>query len=572
MSLAEKIEAAPPTPPLLPKILTLVAEAERAAEAYGTAARNGVRKLVAPSGKVDPGLLEQHQFAAHGYAWIATYVAALRQIRRWAEDLSAAGALGELEQLLLQAAYGEYLAQFLGGLPMSQVETVRPVDLGISETELVAFDSAAVRTLLMRGNTEAVRQRIAVLLSDALDTGQFGALGLDDSALEEIRRQFRRFVEQEVLPHAHDWHLKDELIPLPVVDKMAELGVFGLTVPEDWGGLGLGKLAMCVVTEELSRGYIGVGSLGTRSEIAAELIRLGGTAAQKERWLPKIASGEILPTAVFTEPNTGSDLASLRTRATRDGDVYRVHGNKTWITHAARADVMTLLVRTDADKPGYQGLSMLLGRSARRTSAASVSLRSIGGAHRRPPATGRPKKPSKKRLKSDCSDSTSFAGSHFVSAIFYLLSIGDISVLPHQIFAHTPPAVKACTTAGISVVVRLVEHEADDRDVGIDRLVGQHGRHRVAAERLGDVPELLVGEVVEHRSRDLRRQGRIAGREDALHLRQGAVSTDHQQVLALDDRRPPRRLAGALLERAGEAILEIAAGDGLKSFQVFGPL
>src|SRR3546814_4932218 len=91
---------------------------------------------------------------------------------------------------------------------------------------------------------------------------------------------------------------------------------------------------MCVVTEELSRGYIGLGSLGTRSEIAAELIRLGGTRAQQEKWLPLIASGEILPTAVFTEPNTGSDLGSLRTRAVRDGDVYRVTGNKTWITRS----------------------------------------------------------------------------------------------------------------------------------------------------------------------------------------------------------------------------------------------
>ncbi len=128
---------------------------------------------------------------------------------------------------------------------------------------------------------------------------------------------------------------------------MSELGVFGLTVPEEFGGLGLGKEAMCVVSEELSRGYIGVGSLGTRSEIAAELILGGGTDAQKEYWLPKIASGEMLPTAVFTEPNTGSDLASLKTRAVRDGDVYKITGQKTWITHPVRADVMTVLARTN---------------------------------------------------------------------------------------------------------------------------------------------------------------------------------------------------------------------------------
>ncbi len=148
---------------------------------------------------------------------------------------------------------------------------------------------------------------------------------------------------------------------------MNELGVFGLTIPENYGGLGLGKEAMCVVSEELSRGYIGVGSLGTRSEIAAELILGGGTDAQKEHWLPKIASGEVLPTAVFTEPNTGSDLASLKTRAVREGDVYKITGQKTWITHPVRADLMTVLTRTNPAELGYRGLSMFLAEKPRGT-------------------------------------------------------------------------------------------------------------------------------------------------------------------------------------------------------------
>jgi (2S)-methylsuccinyl-CoA dehydrogenase len=126
---------------------------------------------------------------------------------------------------------------------------------------------------------------------------------------------------------------------------------------------------MCVVSEELSRGYIGVGSLGTRSEIAAELILGSGTEEQKRKWLPKIASGEVLPTAVFTEPNTGSDLASLKTRAVRQGDVYKIYGNKTWITHPVRADLMTLLVRTNPTETGYRGLSMLLAEKPRGTDA-----------------------------------------------------------------------------------------------------------------------------------------------------------------------------------------------------------
>jgi (2S)-methylsuccinyl-CoA dehydrogenase len=155
--------------------------------------------------------------------------------------------------------------------------------------------------------------------------------------------------------------------------------VFGLTIAEDYGGLGLGKESMCVVSEELSRGYIGVGSLGTRSEIAAELIIGGGTEEQKRKWLPKLASGEVLPTAVFTEPNTGSDLASLKTRAVRHGDVYKVYGNKTWITHPVRADLMTLLVRTNPNEPGHRGLSMLLAEKPRGSDADPFPAAGMSG-------------------------------------------------------------------------------------------------------------------------------------------------------------------------------------------------
>jgi (2S)-methylsuccinyl-CoA dehydrogenase len=379
MSIAEKRDGAQPSSVALDRLLPLCAEAEAIAESFDIAAKTAVRRLIAPSGRVDAKLLEREQFAAHGYAWIATYVAGLRQMRRWGEALKAHGAFGELERLILQSAFGEYLNQLAGGIAISQVEVVRPGDLGIDDAALRALDSGAARTLRASGNTAAVRARIAELLADALDTGDFGALGLDDEALSMVRDQFRRFVDDEVLPFAHDWHMKDELIPLPVVQKMAELGVFGLTIPEEWGGLGMGKMAMCVVTEELSRGYIGVGSLGTRSEIAGELIRAGGTKAQKEKYLAAIATGKILPTAVFTEPNTGSDLASLRTRAVREGDTYKVYGNKTWITHAARADIMTMLVRTNPDKPGYQGLSMLLAEKPRGTDSDPFPAKGMTG-------------------------------------------------------------------------------------------------------------------------------------------------------------------------------------------------
>ncbi|MDC1213803.1 acyl-CoA dehydrogenase family protein [Rhodospirillales bacterium] len=335
-----------------------------AAEQLYAETRQSVGQLVIKDGRVSGALIEQNQTAVHGLSWVATYVEGLRQMLAWAERLSEEDRLGELEQLMVQAAFGEYLSQLSGGISISQLEIVRPVDLGVSDDALHTFISDAdVQALMAQGNTEPVRARIAALIED----NHFGAPGLSDETLDMVRDQFRRFAEEQVTPYAHNWHLKDELIPIEVVEQMAELGVFGLTVPEEFGGLGLGKMAMCVVTEELSRAYIGVGSLGTRSEIAAELIRLGGTDAQKEHYLPMIASGEILPTAVFTEPGTGSDLASLKTRAVREGDSYKVTGNKTWITHAARSDTMTLLARTNSDIAGYKGLSMLLVEKPRGT-------------------------------------------------------------------------------------------------------------------------------------------------------------------------------------------------------------
>ncbi|MCE2510859.1 MAG: acyl-CoA dehydrogenase family protein [Alphaproteobacteria bacterium] len=363
------------TIPPLPDLLKTAAAALGAADRLVEAAKDAITARVVENSQIKGALLDRHQFAVHGFAWLATYVEGLRQLHSWAERLGNEGGFGECEALTLEIAFGEYLAQIAGGIPMSQVEVVRPSDLGVEEGIVAAFIAdEAVKELAFHGRGDGLRMRLAELLRHSLDTGNFGALGLADETLELIREQFHRFADEQVTPYAHEWHLKDELIPLDIIRQMSELGVFGLTIPEDFGGHGLSKTAMCVVTEELSRAYIGVGSLGTRSEIAAELIRNHGTAAQKERYLPAIANGAILPTAVFTEPNVGSDLASLRTRAVRttnkDGnDVYRVTGNKTWITHAARADLMTLLVRTNPDEKGYKGLSMFLAEKPRGSDA-----------------------------------------------------------------------------------------------------------------------------------------------------------------------------------------------------------
>lgn len=318
-------------------------------------AREALRAKVTVGGKISAAAMEANQFDAHALAWLATYTESLRQMRAWAGRTTQDGTFGEMEALILQIAFGEYLSQIWGGIPMSQGEMARIQDLGL----IAPPPGAAAATLMANGNTDAARQRLVALMRENRGRATFGASGLDDE-LEMIRDQFRRFADEQVAPHAHGWHLRDELIPMDIIEQLAAMGVFGLTIPEEFGGLGMSKASMVVVSEELSRGYIGVGSLATRSEIAAELILCGGTPEQKAQWLPKLASADILPTAVFTEPNTGSDLGSLRTRAVKVGDDWEVTGNKTWITHAARAHVMTLLARTDPDSSDYRGLSMFL--------------------------------------------------------------------------------------------------------------------------------------------------------------------------------------------------------------------
>ncbi|KFC69616.1 Acyl-CoA dehydrogenase [Bosea sp. LC85] len=337
-----------------------------------------VRQKVLVDGKISSLRLEAEQHAAHGLSWLATYVMALREMKAYGERLQAQDRYGATEDYALRVGAGEYAAQIFGGIPMSQGEIVRLAALGLGQKAIAAARGEAAETLISEGNTPENRARLVALFSQSQGLASVGDPGLDET-LEAIRSEMRRFCEAEVTPHAHEWHLENQYIPMPVVEKMAELGVFGLTIPEEFGGMGLSKVSMCVVSEELSRGYIGVGSLGTRSEIAAELILCGGTPEQKAHWLPKIAAGETLPTAVFTEPNTGSDLASLRTRAVRDGDVFRVHGNKTWITHPVRADIMTLLVRTDPDAPGYRGLSMLIAEKPRGTDEEPFPVAGLTG-------------------------------------------------------------------------------------------------------------------------------------------------------------------------------------------------
>ncbi len=365
--------------PILPDLLTLTAAALPPVTQLYERARDAVREMVTENDRVSGKLLEANQTAAHGLSWVATYEQSLKQMQAWAEKVQGEGKFGEIEQLIHQIAFGEYLHQLAGGIPMNQGEVVRLQELGLGWDALSGFQSTEVQTLMAAGNTQAARTRLVELMQEQAANITVGASGLDEE-LEMIREQFRRFAIDKVEPHAHDWHLKDELIPMEIIEELAEMGVFGLTIPEEYGGFGLSKASMVVVSEELSRGYIGVGSLGTRSEIAAELILCGGTDEQKANWLPKLASAEILPTAVFTEPNTGSDLGSLRTRAVKDdnGD-YKITGNKTWITHAARTHVMTLLARTNPDTTDHRGLSMFLAEKTPGTDEAPFPTEGMTG-------------------------------------------------------------------------------------------------------------------------------------------------------------------------------------------------
>jgi len=363
---------------VLEGLTPLLREAADAVLGFVAEAKGAVKAKITNGDRIDRKLADAEQHAVHGFGWYASYAELMSQVAGWAATLDAEGQFSEVEALLAQLLFSEYAAQLVGGIPMNQGEIIRPADLTADRETMDRLSAPALVKLMTEGGGQAVKSRVAELVANSRGKATVENTGLDET-FEMIRDQFHSFAEAKVVPFAHQWHLKDELIPLELVKELGDLGVFGLTIPEEFGGAGMGKTAMCVVSEELSRAWIGVGSLATRSEIAAELILTGGTDAQKAEWLPKLASAEILPTAVFTEPNTGSDLGALRTRGELKGDQYVVTGNKTWITHAARADVMTLLVRTDPATTDYRGLSMLLAPKLRGDDAQPFPTPGMSG-------------------------------------------------------------------------------------------------------------------------------------------------------------------------------------------------
>ena len=299
---------------------------------------------------------EKNQHLVHGFAWIATYIEALRQINNWGIELANKNKLNEFEQLILDISFIEYIRQILNGIPMSQTEFIKITDF----ESINKNDELKISENFNFSNVSELKERLVKIAINNDNIITLENTGLD-TEYEQIREQFQKFNSLNVYNNANKWHLEDKLIPQKIIDDLATLGVFGLTIPEKYGGLGLNKLAMCVVSEELARGYIGVGSLATRTEIASELILNDGTETQKDFWLPKISKGETIPAACFTEPDSGSDLGSITTKAIKDDGKFLISGNKTWITHASRSNLLIILARTNPDiLLKHKGLSIFL--------------------------------------------------------------------------------------------------------------------------------------------------------------------------------------------------------------------
>ncbi|HEX4448113.1 MAG TPA: acyl-CoA dehydrogenase family protein [Polyangiaceae bacterium] len=325
-----------------------------------TLGRERIRARVVKNGALDGAALDREQLAAHALAYVATELAACRQLLAWADAFpgpAGAGLAGAESAAIAQVFVAEVARNLRSVVYLGATETYPISEMMVTPADVA--ETVGAPSIARWADEESSGDRY-IALGRAHAAGALAPVGLADETLEMMRAEFKKFVNDRVMPVAQPIHRKDELIPMELIRAMGDMGVFGITIPESYGGQGLGKIAMCVITEELSRGYIGIGSLGTRAEIAAELILHGGTEEQKQKWLPLIASGAVLPTAVFTEPDHGSDLAHLKSRATRADGGWRIDGNKTWITHASRATLMTVLARTDPAKPDHNGLSMLL--------------------------------------------------------------------------------------------------------------------------------------------------------------------------------------------------------------------
>jgi (2S)-methylsuccinyl-CoA dehydrogenase len=294
--------------------------------------------------------IDDHQVHAERLAYAATETAAAEALAAYAAE----NAGDEVVARMASAFAGEVAARL-----RAAVEAQRD-DFGVS-------DAVLGRTLGAPEVVAAVRaaqheSRFREIGREVIRARGANHSRIDGDVAEMARDSARGFARKVVVPLAERIHRHDELVPDTIIRQMAELGYFGMSVPEEYGGQGMGNLAMVVITEELSAASLAAaGSLITRPEILTKALLKGGTEAQKQKWLPPVAAGEIMVGISVTEPDTGSDVASVRCRAERVDGGWAISGAKAWCTFAGRANVLALLARTNPDpKAGARGLSLFI--------------------------------------------------------------------------------------------------------------------------------------------------------------------------------------------------------------------
>ena len=306
-----------------------------------------VRRLCDQDGKMNVTRLDSYQQVTSDLAVCTAEIQCARNYLEYADEK------GEVENQLAST----FAAETLHNIRQRLVRF--PSDYGLVNADLSKIDLGACGDLLSATSLEALGRVIVER------KGNLGAAGLDEEKIL-MADTFRQFAEDVVKPLASQIHREDMIIPDEILDGVREMGCFGLSVPQRYGGLlpddQEDNLGMIVVTEELSRGSLGgAGSLITRPEIMARALIEGGTEEQKQHWLPKIAEGRPLCAIAITEPDYGSDVASLKLKATQVDDGWVLNGAKAWSTFAGKSGVLLTLARTDPDlSAGHRGLSLFM--------------------------------------------------------------------------------------------------------------------------------------------------------------------------------------------------------------------
>lgn len=315
-----------------------------------------------------PEGIDQHQVVVERAAYAATEA-------RAASELLSIAALDSRSKKVATAGIGEVVTRM-----RHRIDAILP-DIGLDEDDLEDTFSASERAILRRASSEDLVRSVG---AETIQAGGTIPWPLDDMMVQ-IRDSVREFAEAEIAPEAERIHRNDDIIPEKFIQSMSELGYFGMSIPEKFGGHDMGMLAMILITEELSRASLAAaGSLITRPEILSKALIKGGTENQQSHWLPQIAAGQLMVAISVTEPDVGSDVASLKCRATKavvEGEAgYVINGPKAWCTFAGRADIIALLARTNPDpKLKAKGLSLFIIPKDRFTGHSFEMNQASGG-------------------------------------------------------------------------------------------------------------------------------------------------------------------------------------------------